>query len=178
MGLPVLPLFSHKIVTCVVQYNSSLSHIIPGLQYIYYIDVFYWFTFLFLILGIGPTHDDVTYEGVATAFDDKLILSQEIVKFWAYYTNDPGATKASTKKLSTIPKSSVILYPKVPSNVILKGKFPVVSINNVIIFPGVPLYTEILFKALEGTYFNSFGVVFYNKSIYLNASEQVNISDN
>lgn len=113
----------------------------------------------------------MTYEGVAAAFNDELILSNEIVKFWSYYTGDPKALKTSTRKFATVPKLSVILYPEVSTSLISKGKFPVVTVNNVVIFPGVPKYLESLFCGLQGSYFNSFGVKFHNKAIYLRASE-------
>ncbi|XP_014273888.1 FAD synthase isoform X1 [Halyomorpha halys] len=122
--------------------------------------------------GVGPTHDDVTYEGVAAAFGEKVVVSQEIVKFWSYFTQDPEGKNAATIKLTSIPKSAVVLYPDVPKTSVSKGQFPVVTMKNVIIFPGVPKFLQIIFNALEGSYFSSHGVVFYNKTIYLNASEQ------
>lgn len=125
------------------------------------------------VVGIGPTHDDVTYEGVAAAFGDELMLSQEILKFWSYFTGDMKGNLTSSRKFSTIPKSSVILYPEVPHNVVSKGNFPVVTVKNVLICPGVPKFLAAIFSALEGSYFNSNGVVFYNKAIYLHATEGV-----
>lgn len=122
--------------------------------------------------GVGPTHDDVTYEGVAAAFGESVVVSQDIVKFWSHFTLDPKGKNASTIKLTSIPKSAVVLYPDVPKSSVAKGQFPVVTMKNVIIFPGVPKFLKIIFNALEGTYFSSHGVVFYNKTIYLNTSEQ------
>lgn len=104
-------------------------------------------------------------------------MSQDIVKFWSHFTLDPEGKNASTIKLTSIPKSAVVLYPDVPKTSVAKGQFPVVTMKNVIIFPGVPKFLKIIFNALEGTYFSSHGVVFYNKTIYLNASEQVILLD-
>ena len=36
------------------------------------------FTYIFTCGGVGPTHDDITFEAVAKAFDEELVLSLEI----------------------------------------------------------------------------------------------------
>ena len=36
------------------------------------------FTYAFTCGGVGPTHDDVTFEAVAKAFDQELVISGEI----------------------------------------------------------------------------------------------------
>lgn len=37
--------------------------------------------------GIGPTHDDLTYEGLAKAFDDQLELNSELKKVFDNFLN-------------------------------------------------------------------------------------------
>jgi len=36
------------------------------------------FTYVFTCGGVGPTHDDVTFEAIAKAFNENLIISPEI----------------------------------------------------------------------------------------------------
>ena len=36
------------------------------------------FTYVFTSGGVGPTHDDVTFEAIAKAFNEELIISPEI----------------------------------------------------------------------------------------------------
>ena len=38
--------------------------------------------------GVGPTHDDVTFEGVAKAFDDKTFLHPEMEQLIRDYFKD------------------------------------------------------------------------------------------
>ena len=37
-----------------------------------------YFTYAFTCGGVGPTHDDVTFEGVARAFKEDLVINQSI----------------------------------------------------------------------------------------------------
>lgn len=43
-------------------------------------------------LGIGPTHDDMTYEGIAAAFQDTLELNEELRSYWAFFNKDPNGS--------------------------------------------------------------------------------------
>ena len=36
------------------------------------------FSYVFTCGGVGPTHDDVTFEGVARAFKEDLVINQSI----------------------------------------------------------------------------------------------------
>ena len=46
------------------------------------------FDFVLTSGGVGPTHDDVTFEGVAKAFDDKTFLHPEIAELVKNYFKD------------------------------------------------------------------------------------------
>ncbi|GAB6030627.1 FAD1 flavin adenine dinucleotide synthetase [Chamberlinius hualienensis] len=89
--------------------------------------------------GIGPTHDDITYEGVAKAFDKKLIRHPSLVDLISkYFGNDPAHP---AYKMSEIPENAeVLLTPDKP------GRFPLVNINNVYILPGIPKFLERSFQ--------------------------------
>jgi FAD synthetase len=103
--------------------------------------------------GIGPTHDDITFEGVGRAFDDKLIFHPDLVekcKIWFKKEdlNDPCF------KLAHIPSTSNLNYGFDLST----GKptlYPLVSVKNVYIFPGIPQLLERAFRNLGPSLFKA-----------------------
>ena len=78
--------------------------------------------------GIGPTHDDVTYAGLAQAFGVPLVLHPEIVALieaWKHGTLDPAH-----ERLARVPEGASLYRGD--------GPFPVVRVRNVFVLPGVP----------------------------------------
>lgn len=135
--------------------------------------------------GIGPTHDDVTYEGIAKAFHQPLYINEEMRNYFHnYITPSDGVLVGGTDaiinnncllRIATIPEGSEVLFVNVPIEMDVDATvFPVVKIRNVFILPGVPKFTRHLFLALEKNYFvNTDSVVFYNRVVYLNREENV-----
>ncbi|XP_077258576.1 FAD synthase isoform X2 [Temnothorax americanus] len=80
--------------------------------------------------GVGPTHDDVTYEAVAKAFELKLELHQEL--FDIYTRLIPG--QHEIKRLAIVPNSCKII------NIDSTEAFPVINVKNVYVLPGSPKY--------------------------------------
>lgn len=119
--------------------------------------------------GIGPTHDDVTYEGVGAAFLQPLILNEELLSYWSWFNRDPPGSKQreSTVKMATIPRDSVIYYAHLSTSLVPEEKFPVITMNNVCVLPGLPKYLRAIFNALEGSYFRNSGLTFNVRRIYL-----------
>ncbi len=89
--------------------------------------------------GIGPTHDDITFEAVALAFQRPLEPHPELV---AVAREKIGRDNAAIRKLTCIPAGAELL----PG-----GRFiwPPVKVENVIVLPGVPRLIEAQFSALE-----------------------------
>lgn len=63
------------------------------------------FSTVFTSGGVGPTHDDVTYEAVAKAFELRLELHQEL--FDIYTRLIPG--QHEIKRLAIVPNSCKII---------------------------------------------------------------------
>jgi len=90
--------------------------------------------------GIGPTHDDMTYEAVAQAFDQQLHMDPTLTEMCKkYFGNKPA--DSPEMKLALVPTSSQLYFGMDP-NTNLPMKFPLVFIKNVYIFPGIPVLLE------------------------------------
>ncbi|XP_033751502.1 FAD synthase-like [Pecten maximus] len=113
------------------------------------------FTHVITTGGIGPTHDDVTFEGVAQAFEDKLSPNPDIVQLCKEYfgTDDMSSPKM---KLAMVPSTARLVYG-VSKKTGEKSKFPLVVIRNVCVFPGVPSILERSFVTMEDLFKNPAG---------------------
>lgn len=93
--------------------------------------------------GIGPTHDDLTMEGVAQAFGRKVAKSETIA---ARIERAQGhVPNASQLKMAMIPKGAQLIDA---------GDlwFPVVVVENVHIFPGIPELLRKKFESIRGRF--------------------------
>ena len=98
------------------------------------------FSYVFTTGGIGPTHDDITSESIAKAFNKKYILDTRVLKILKEYY-PKGKLNEGRKKMAKVPKDcDLILNP-------LTGA-PGFKINNVYVLPGVPIIMKKMFKSL------------------------------
>jgi len=129
--------------------------------------------------GIGPTHDDVTYLGVARAFGRDVEVNKEMAKILLDINcvsdiSDVDANPAL--KIAQIPQLSNLIYLKPAGcchdpSVIYPSTFPVVKVDNVYIFPGIPKYFEYAVTNLEHLFKNPDGERFYTRELYLSSEE-------
>lgn len=77
--------------------------------------------------GVGPTHDDVTFEGVASGLSEPLVEAPELR---ALLARAGLAPVPSNLRMCTVPASYRLVYGRSP--------FPVVRAGRVWVFPGVP----------------------------------------
>jgi FAD synthetase len=95
------------------------------------------YDFVFTSGGIGPTHDDLTIDGIAKAFGRSIQLSDSIAA---------RIQRAQKKK----PNESQLKMARIPEGAQLVDAadfwFPVIIVENVHIFPGIP---ELLRKKFE-----------------------------
>jgi len=87
------------------------------------------YDFVFTSGGIGPTHDDLTLEGVAAAFGRKVERSESIVQRIERAIGKPP--NESQIKMATVPEGSVLFDSG-------DRWFPLVVVENVYVFPGIP----------------------------------------
>lgn len=93
------------------------------------------YRYVFTSGGVGPTHDDVTYEGIAKALGEGVHVDSGILEaFKTLYGRSDGGPLA---KFATVPESAKILY----GDINLPGRtlrLPLVRARNIYILPGVP----------------------------------------
>jgi molybdenum cofactor synthesis domain-containing protein len=118
------------------------------------------FDLVFTSGGIGPTHDDLTIDGVAAAFGRQLERSATIEERLLRANGQKPATEAQLK-MAMIPTGAVLLDA---------GDlwFPLVIVENVHIFPGIP---ALLHKKFESARDRFRGVPFVLKKVFVNSYE-------
>ncbi len=87
------------------------------------------FEHVFTSGGVGPTHDDVTFEGVARAFDQGIVRHPEIGRRIHDYFG--ARTNEALLKMADVPAEAELVR-------IVDGLVPVLRIRNVYVLPGVP----------------------------------------
>ncbi len=97
--------------------------------------------YVFTTGGIGPTHDDITAQSVAKAFDLKYEIHKEAFKILeAYYK--PGEFNEGRQKMVWMPeKAELILNPT--------SGAPGFSVKNVFCLPGVPSILKSMLGGLK-----------------------------
>lgn len=99
--------------------------------------------------GIGPTHDDITYESVAKAYNfplklhEKTVIAMDKLAKHPPKSKEPGSEELKAQlRMATFPSDSSVECHFVTDDLWV----PIVSIQNqVYIFPGIPsLFTRLL----------------------------------
>lgn len=117
------------------------------------------YDYVFTSGGVGPTHDDLTLDGVGAAFDRPLELNTSIVS---------RIERAQGRK----PNESQLKMARLPADSVLIDTgdlwFPVIVVENVYVFPGIP---ELLRKKFESIRQRFRGVPFLLKRVYVRRRE-------
>jgi len=117
------------------------------------------YDFVFTSGGIGPTHDDITMDGIAQAFGRKVEFNQSMLDRMARYSEKP--LNDAMKKMALIPTGADVLD--------VGGLwFPVVVVENVHIFPGIPELFEKKFHSISDRFS---GVPFVLRKLYVRENE-------
>jgi len=85
--------------------------------------------YVFTSGGVGPTHDDLTIEGIAKGFGTRVVREPELERrvraYWGAKLSEPNL------RLADVPEGCELVYGK-------DQVWPVVAYRNVFILPGVP----------------------------------------
>ena len=94
--------------------------------------------YVFTTGGIGPTHDDITAENVAAAFDVPLELNNEAYQMLVRHYGDEAEVTDSRKKMAMIPEGAYLIENPVSGA-------PGFRIENVHVLAGVPKIMQAMF---------------------------------
>ena len=117
------------------------------------------YDFVFTSGGVGPTHDDVTMEGIARGFDVRLIRHRNLEEYFRLKYGD--LMNQSVLKMAEVPEGSEVIDFSGMS-------FPLVMYRNIFVFPGIPEYLRNKFSLIKERFRSS---AFYLRRLFLNANE-------
>ena len=119
------------------------------------------FDYVFTSGGIGPTHDDITIEGISRAYGVRPVIDPTLrdllQKKQEYLTPEQ-------LKMAEVPEGAELINEGTLS-------FPLIKFRNIFIFPGIPPLLRKKFFAIE-EFFQEPAAI-HLKKIYLNESESL-----
>ena len=99
------------------------------------------FDIVFTSGGVGPTHDDITIEGVALALQRKVIRHPVLEEKLRSYLNDRPANDAYLK-MAEVPEGAELIEDG-------QVRFPTIKAENIYVLPGIPDIFRKKFLALK-----------------------------
>jgi len=93
--------------------------------------------FVLVTGGLGATHDDVTAEAIARAFNRRLVVNERVYNRLKKFSLNEEAIR----KISSVPEGCEIVWNDV-------GGAPAFVIENVAVMPGVPAEMENTFEKI------------------------------
>jgi FAD synthetase len=97
------------------------------------------FDYVFTSGGIGPTHDDVTIEGISAAFDVRTVVHVTLKEL---LEKKLGTLSPEQLKMAEVPDGAELISGETLS-------FPLIKFRNVFVFPGIPQLLRKKFLAIE-----------------------------
>jgi len=100
--------------------------------------------YLFTTGGIGPTHDDITIDSIASAFGVPVVVHPEARRILeAYYRDRPLGITEARLRMARVPAGAELI-PNPTSGA------PGVRMGNVYILAGIPNVAKAMLEALDG----------------------------
>ena len=116
---------NHNIIKSVINTESSLKN------------------YVFTSGGIGPTHDDITAEAVASCFDVPLLVRDDAIELLAMnYKNGKKDLNAARLRMARIPEGAKLIKNKISGA-------PGFIIKNVFVMAGVPQIFEAMVQEIS-----------------------------
>ncbi len=115
-------------------------------------------TYVFTTGGIGPTHDDITAEAVAAAFDTTVELNEVAAAAIGGERDHPRM------KMAMIPREATLIENSV-------SRAPGFQLHNVFVMAGVPRIAQAMFESLRERLQRGAAIVSANADVFLRESD-------
>ena len=119
------------------------------------------FDFVFTTGGVGPTHDDVTIEGIAHGFGLNVVRHPDIERRMRQRLG--GDVNEARLRMANVPEGAVLLATEALFA-------PIVKIHNVYIFPGIPKILQERFLTIKERFRDA---PYFLKSVYVRYGEGI-----
>ena len=119
------------------------------------------YDYVFTSGGVGPTHDDVTIEGIAHGFGLKVVRHPDIERRMRQRFGDQ--VNEARLRMANVPDGAVLLATEALFA-------PIINIHNVYIFPGIPSILQERFHAIKEMFRDA---PYHLKNVYVRYGEGV-----
>jgi len=116
------------------------------------------FDYVFTSGGIGPTHDDVTIEGISKAFNVKPVIHDTLRKILEQRHSTPTPEQL---KMAEVPEGAELINDGTLA-------FPLIKFKNIFIFPGIPEFLRKKFSVIVNLFHEPQILM---KKVYVNENE-------
>ena len=121
------------------------------------------YDYVFTTGGVGPTHDDITSESIATAFGVKNVVQPPVFDLIQTYLDSKGAEfSPAAQRMAYAPEGAEIIYSK-------DSIIPGYRIGNVYVMAGVPRIMQLMLNAIVKTL--KIGKAVVSQEVHANVSE-------
>lgn len=127
--------------------------------------------------GIGPTHDDVTLKGIASALGQNITCNPIMMKHLHDIHSTDSTLDESTTRLAMLPELSQLHFPPPPDDYHSNGNktWPILQCDNIYILPGIPQFFAQKMSLLV-KYFLAKNPVMEKRKIILDVEERKIVS--
>jgi molybdenum cofactor synthesis domain-containing protein len=119
------------------------------------------YDYVFTSGGVGPTHDDVTIDGIARGFGLKVVRHPDIERRMRQRFG--GDVNEARLRMANVPEGAKLLATEALFA-------PIVNIHNVYIFPGIPSILQERFHSIKEMFRDA---PYYLKNVYVRYGEGV-----
>ncbi len=121
------------------------------------------YDYVFTTGGVGPTHDDITSDSIATAFGVKNVVQQDVFDLIQSYLDEKGvAFTPAAQRMAYAPEGAEIIYSE-------QSIVPGYRVANVFVMAGVPRIMKIMLDAIIESL--DIGQEILSREVHANVSE-------